>query len=88
MARGLEGLGVTVAEQPGGLTLRGPQRLRGGRVDSRGDHRVAMSFAVASLIADGAIEIANTAEVATSFPSFLATAAAAGLSVEPGDRAR
>jgi 3-phosphoshikimate 1-carboxyvinyltransferase len=84
MARGFEALGARVDEQPGGLTLRGPQRLRGGRVDSRGDHRIAMSFAVASLLADGPIEIANTAEVATSFPTFLATAAAAGLSVEAG----
>jgi 3-phosphoshikimate 1-carboxyvinyltransferase len=84
MAQGLEALGGRVTEQPGGLTLHGPQRLRGGRVDSRGDHRIAMSFAVASLLAAGPIEILNTAEVATSFPTFLAAAAAAGLAVQPG----
>jgi 3-phosphoshikimate 1-carboxyvinyltransferase len=43
-----------------------------------------MSFAVASLLAAGPIEILNTAEVATSFPTFLAAAAAAGLAVQPG----
>ena len=46
-------------------------RMRGGTVDSRGDHRIAMSFAVASVRAGAPIEILNTAEVATSFPNFL-----------------
>ena len=53
-------------------------RIRGGTVDSRGDHRIAMSFAVASLTASEPIEILNTAEVATSFPNFLEIASAVG----------
>ncbi len=61
--------------------------MRGGTVDSRGDHRIAMSFAVASVRADAPIEILNTAEVATSFPNFLDVARAAGLDVAGEDRA-
>jgi 3-phosphoshikimate 1-carboxyvinyltransferase len=83
MARGLADLGVAVEEQPDGLRVTGG-RLNGGTVDSRGDHRIAMSFAVASLLARGPIEILSTAEVATSFPNFLDVAAAVGLRVEAG----
>ena len=65
---------------PTGLESSGAA-LSGGTVDSRGDHRIAMSFAVASLKASAAIEILNTAEVATSFPNFLEVARAVGLRV-------
>ena len=81
MASGLTALGARVQEEPGGLAVEGGG-LHGGQVDSRGDHRIAMAFAVASLIADGPIEILNTAEVATSFPSFVEVATAAGLQIE------
>jgi 3-phosphoshikimate 1-carboxyvinyltransferase len=80
MAAGLGELGARVREEPSGLVIEGG-RLNGGRIDSRGDHRIAMSFAVASLLATGPIEILNTAEVATSFPSFIDVATAAGLNV-------
>ena len=53
-----------------------------GVVDSLGDHRIAMSFAVAALRARGAVEILNADNVATSFPNFAETARAAGMSVE------
>jgi 3-phosphoshikimate 1-carboxyvinyltransferase len=53
----------------------------GGAIDSDGDHRIAMSFAVASLRAAAPIRIHDVANVATSFPGFVATAAAAGLRV-------
>jgi 3-phosphoshikimate 1-carboxyvinyltransferase len=86
MARGLEAVGVRVEERPDGARIVGGT-VRGGLVDSRGDHRIAMSFAVASLRAEAPIEILNTAEVATSFPSFLEVAAAAGLRVAAGDPA-
>src|SRR5690606_29049018 len=86
MASGLASLGATVHETPDGLSIDGG-RLRGGRIDSRGDHRIAMSFAIASLLADGPIEILETAEVATSFPGFLAATAEVGLSVAPGGAA-
>ena len=83
MASGLASLGATVSETPDGLSIDGG-RLAGGRIDSRGDHRIAMSFAIASLLADGPIEILETAEVATSFPGFLAAAAEVGLRIAPG----
>jgi 3-phosphoshikimate 1-carboxyvinyltransferase len=85
MARALEAVGVEVEELPDGARIVGGA-MRGGTVDSRGDHRIAMSFAVASLLADAPIDILNTAEVATSFPSFLGVAQTAGLQVAPGDR--
>jgi 3-phosphoshikimate 1-carboxyvinyltransferase len=83
MARGLEALGIAVEETPDGARIAGG-RMTGGTVDSCGDHRIAMSFAVASLGASGAIDIRNTAEVATSFPGFLEVAAAAGLTIAAG----
>jgi 3-phosphoshikimate 1-carboxyvinyltransferase len=81
MAAGLAALGARVQERPDGLVIEGG-RLRGGSVDSEGDHRVAMAFAVASLLSDGPIEIRNTAQVATSFPEFTRVAAAAGLDID------
>ena len=56
--------------------------LRGGRVHSHGDHRIAMSFAIASLVAGGEIDIADTANVATSFPGFVALARGTGLDLD------
>jgi 3-phosphoshikimate 1-carboxyvinyltransferase len=82
MAQGLAAVGIAVDEQPDGLAVTGG-RVRGGTVDSRGDHRVAMSFAIASLLARAPVEILNTAEVATSFPSFLEVATDVGLRVGP-----
>ncbi len=53
-----------------------------GEVDSRGDHRIAMAFAVASLRASGPIVVRDTANVATSFPGFVELARSAGLDLE------
>jgi 3-phosphoshikimate 1-carboxyvinyltransferase len=86
MARGLRAVGIEAEELPDGLRVVGGAMV-GGVVDSSGDHRVAMAFAVASLRAGGPIEISRTAEVATSFPNFLKVAAAAGLRVEHGGAA-
>ena len=58
--------------------------LRGGRVDSHGDHRVAMSFAIASVRAREPIEISDVANVATSFPGFPAAARSVGLALDEG----
>jgi 3-phosphoshikimate 1-carboxyvinyltransferase len=55
--------------------------LRGGRVASHGDHRVAMSFAIASTRAQGPIEIDDVENVGTSFPGFVSVARQAGLQV-------
>lgn len=81
MARGLDSLGVRHEVLADGLRIEGG-RLRGGTIDSRGDHRIAMAFAVASLRAEGPIEILDTANVATSFPGFAALANSVGLRVE------
>jgi 3-phosphoshikimate 1-carboxyvinyltransferase len=81
MAEGLERLGIEVDPRPDGMRVRGGQ-LRGGTIDSHGDHRVAMAFAIASLRATGPLEILDTANVATSFPGFVALARQAGLGLE------
>jgi 3-phosphoshikimate 1-carboxyvinyltransferase len=81
MAAGLGALGIENQLLPDGLWIRGAEGLRGGTIDSRGDHRIAMAFAVAALRASAPIEILDVANVATSFPAFAATARAAGLGV-------
>src|SRR6185369_6155258 len=70
MATGLRCLGVVVSECDDGMTISGAERLAGGKVDSFGDHRIAMSLAVAALVSTDGISIADTGCVATSFPSF------------------
>jgi 3-phosphoshikimate 1-carboxyvinyltransferase len=82
MAVGLRALGITVNETPDGAVIEGGS-ISGGVVESAGDHRVAMSFAVAGLVADDAIRIADCANVATSFPQFLELATNAGFAVDP-----
>ncbi|HEY0503844.1 MAG TPA: 3-phosphoshikimate 1-carboxyvinyltransferase [Lysobacter sp.] len=69
MAQGLRALGIEVEEHPDGATIV-PGPLRGGEVDSRGDHRIAMSFAMAAQCAQGQVRIGDVANVATSFPGF------------------
>jgi 3-phosphoshikimate 1-carboxyvinyltransferase len=78
MAEGLATLGIEVAPTPDGMLVRGG-RLRAGSVDSHGDHRIAMSFAVAAACADGPVHILDVANVATSFPGFVPIAREAGL---------
>ncbi len=78
MATGLRALGARVDEAPDGATIHGGGQLRGGAVDSHGDHRIAMSFAVAAQRAQGEVRIGDVANVATSFPGFDALARGAG----------
>ncbi|MEQ8659670.1 MAG: 3-phosphoshikimate 1-carboxyvinyltransferase [Gammaproteobacteria bacterium] len=80
MAEGLAGLGVTVETFPDGIAITGGT-IGGGRVDARGDHRIAMAFAMAALRASGRIVIDNAAAIATSFPDFAVSARAAGLRI-------
>ncbi|MEO5565311.1 MAG: 3-phosphoshikimate 1-carboxyvinyltransferase [Luteimonas sp.] len=82
MAAGLRALGIVVDESPDGAVIHGGT-MHGGAIDSHGDHRIAMAFAVAGQIADGAVRIADVANVATSFPGFAALARATGFSLEP-----
>ena len=80
MADGLQVLGIEARPTEDGMVIRGG-RLGGGDVDSCGDHRIAMSFAVAALRAGAPIRIADCANVETSFPGFVELAAAAGLQI-------
>jgi 3-phosphoshikimate 1-carboxyvinyltransferase len=67
----LRAMGAQVEEFEDGLRVEGPVRLRGARLQSYGDHRIAMAFAVAGLAAQGETEIEGAEEcVAVSFPEF------------------
>ncbi len=70
MAVGLAAMGAEVQELPDGWEIRGPRRLHGARVDSFGDHRVAMALAIAGLLAEGTTEIEGAECVAISYPGF------------------
>ena len=63
-------LGVACEPAADGFVVTGGSRLRGGTVDSHGDHRIAMAVAVAALAADGPTEIEGWDAVATSYPDF------------------
>ena len=93
MAAGLRALGAVIDETPDGAVITGSGftanapatpsesragRLRGGQADSRGDHRIAMSLAVAAQCASGEVRIDDVANVATSFPGFDALARGVG----------
>ena len=79
MARGFEVLGVQHEALADGMRIVGGHPFRGGTIDSRGDHRIAMAFAVASLRATAPIEILDVENVATSFPGFAELANSVGL---------
>lgn len=85
MADGLIALGVQAKPTPDGIEIIGGP-MGSAEVESHGDHRIAMSFTVAALRSQGEIRIRNCANVATSFPTFveLAQAAGIGLSVNTG----
>jgi 3-phosphoshikimate 1-carboxyvinyltransferase len=85
MAEGLLAMGVECQVLKDGIRIQGKPTgpaFAGGRIDSHGDHRIAMSFAVASLRARAGIEILDVDNVATSFPGFVQIAGAAGLAVQ------
>lgn len=80
MADGLQTLGVKAEPTPDGIIIHGGP-IGGGEVWAHGDHRIAMSFSVASLRATAPIRIHDCANVATSFPNFLALAEQVGIRV-------
>lgn len=80
MADGLLTLGVKAQPTPDGIVIQGGP-IGAGRVVSHGDHRIAMSFAIAALRSTGTIEIEDCACVATSFPDFVGLAQRSGLSL-------
>lgn len=81
MADGLAALGVKTEVTTDGIIIDGGQAIGGGSVDSHSDHRIAMSFAVASLRASADIEITGCEVVATSFPGFVELAREIGINI-------
>ncbi|WP_182655694.1 3-phosphoshikimate 1-carboxyvinyltransferase [Stenotrophomonas lacuserhaii] len=78
MATGLRTLGVQVDETEDGATIHGGAVLGSGTIESHGDHRIAMAFAIAGQLTDGEVRINDVANVATSFPGFDSLAGGAG----------
>ena len=70
MVEGLLAMGAEVTGTDDGMIIRGGKPLRGTRIDSHKDHRIAMSFAVAGLVADGVTSIPDSGCVAISYPGF------------------
>lgn len=81
IAQGLQSLGIETAERPDGIIIHGG-RLCGGEVQSHGDHRIAMAFAMAGLRAEGPITVRDCDNVTTSFPGFPDLARTSGLLLE------
>ena len=75
-------MGIEVEEFDDGLRLKGRQQLRGARVESFGDHRIAMAFAVAGLIAEGETEIVGAEAASVSLPEFYQLLAKSGATVD------
>lgn len=80
MLDGLLALGIDATASDDGMVVNGGQ-LRGGIVESHGDHRIAMAFAVAGMVAGGPVHIRDCANVATSFPGFVELARHAGMNI-------
>ena len=80
MATALRALGIAVTETPDGALIQGG-RTHGGRVDSLGDHRIAMSLAVLAQRAERDVSIGDVTNVATSFPGFVELANGSGMAL-------
>jgi len=77
----LVALGANVTETEDGFRIHGPASLRGGVVQSHGDHRIAMALTVAALGADGRVEIQGAECVSKSYPTFFDDMRALGVEV-------
>jgi 3-phosphoshikimate 1-carboxyvinyltransferase len=75
-------LGAQIAQHPDGFEIEGPQKLTGTTVQSRRDHRLAMSLAVAGLVAEGETVIEDAEELNESFPGFIETLQSLGANLE------
>lgn len=84
MADGLQALGIDAQPTSDGMIIEGGI-IGSGEVDGHGDHRIAMSFAMAALQAGGSIQINDCANVATSFPNFVELATDCGLQIDAFD---
>jgi 3-phosphoshikimate 1-carboxyvinyltransferase len=72
IVNGLRGLGARIDANGDDIIIEGPTRLQGAAVDSLGDHRLALTFAIAGLVATGQTSISDAASVAISYPTFFA----------------
>ena len=81
----LEKMGARIDEHPDGMTVSGPVRLRGARVDSHGDHRLAMALTVAGLAASGLTILEDAGCIADSFPGFVEVLRSLGANIEWSD---
>ena len=70
VADGLKRMGASVEATEDGFIITGPTPLRGTTIEAHGDHRIAMAFAVAGLVAEGETRILGAESIATSFPGF------------------
>ena len=70
VANGIRNMGGEIDEFDDGFAIEGPQSLKGGRVETAGDHRIAMAFTIAGLMAQGTTEIIGADSAAVSFPEF------------------
>jgi 3-phosphoshikimate 1-carboxyvinyltransferase len=77
----LRKMGARVEERPDGMLIHGPTRLRGAVVECHRDHRLAMSLAVAGLIADGPTEVRGAEAIGDSFPNFVEAMQALGAEI-------
>jgi len=71
MATGMRTLGIELGEHADGMDVQGGGGISGGRVDSAGDHRCAMSFALMGLVATSSVYIRDAQYIATSYPGFV-----------------
>ncbi|AOV17201.1 3-phosphoshikimate 1-carboxyvinyltransferase [Acidihalobacter aeolianus] len=86
MADGLHACGVDAQPTTDGIVILGTGgHIQGGNVDSHGDHRIAMAFAMAGLCSTSPITIADCANVNTSFPGFIDMAQRIGLNIKAGE---
>lgn len=81
MITGLDALGIKTQGFDDGAYIEGGQ-IRGGEIDSHGDHRIAMAFAIAGAVAESPIIIKDCDNVATSFPNFVSLAQSIGLAID------
>ncbi len=86
LVAGLRALGADVEELPDGFVVAGPTPLTGGDLDSAGDHRMAMVFAVAALIADGPVRVRGMESVGDSFPGIPHGARGRAMNATDGQR--
>jgi len=70
VAENLRRMGVDVEEQYDGMTIQGAKTLKGARIESFGDHRIAMAFSIAGLFAEGETVVEDVGCVDTSYPGF------------------